>query len=122
MTTKTKSRTETRNLPCELSEGELKERGFQLAKVVQDIAAETTRQGDQEAQMKATLAALGGQKARLASAVARREEFRDVMVDIYFDLDDKTVETVRQDTGEVIFTRPMTDEERQMDLPVGADA
>lgn len=114
-----KTRTETRNLACTLTEDELRDRGFQLAKAVQDIATEEMRQGDLKAQMKATLAGLDGMKSRLASSVARREEFRDVAVDIFLDHDRGVVDQVRQDTGECILSRPMTDDERQLALPVG---
>lgn len=112
-------RTETRNLPVKLREDELLERGHSLASVIQDITSEEARQVDVKAQMKARLSELEARRSQLAIVVSRREEQRDVTCDVFHDYDRVVVETVRRDTGEVVYSRAMTEDERQLPLPAG---
>ena len=107
---------ETRTLPCRLTDEELRERGQALAQTVQNIATEQTRQTDLKAQMKATLAGLQARESLLANVVARREEFRDVLVALVPDHAAGTLTEVRLDTGEAFYTRPLTEDERQLSL------
>lgn len=116
----TKVRTETRSLAVRLTDAEFIERATALAKVNQDIGVEEDRQVDLKSQMKAQLTMLDSQRAKLSSVVARREEVRDVVCDVHHDYDRGFVEVVRQDTGESISVRPMTDAERQMQLTMEA--
>jgi hypothetical protein len=111
---------ETRNLPVKLTQTELRERGDSLAAVIQDLNAEENKQVDVKAQMKARLAELDARKTQLAISISRREEYRDVAVDVLHDFGRKIVESVRQDTGETITSRPMTEAERQQPLPIPA--
>jgi len=111
-------RTETRSLPVKLHEDELRDRGDKLAAVIQDLNAEEDRQVDVKAQMKARLSELDAKKTQLAIVISRREEYRDVPVDVFADYAKQIVEAVRRDTGEVLTTRRMTEEERQQPLPV----
>lgn len=112
------ARTESRWLPVKLHEDELRDRGDKLAALIQDVSAEERRQVDVKAQMKARLSELDAKKTQLAIVISRREEDRDVTVDVFHDFDRLTVETIRQDTGEVISSRRMTEEERQQKLPI----
>lgn len=111
-------RTENRILPVKLHEDELRDRGDKLAAVIQDLNAEESRQVDQKAQMKARLSELDARKTQLAIVISRREEDRDVAVDVFANYVGGLVEVVRRDTGEVISKRRMTEEERQQPLPV----
>ena len=117
-------RTSTRSewLPCELDAGELRDRGDDLAGVVQDVAAETDRQTDQKAQMKARLMELESRKTQLAITISRREEHRDVPVVVTVDYALGVETRTRTDTGEVIGTRALREDEKQPDLPGVADA
>lgn len=110
-------RTESRFLPVKLDADELRERGDSLAAVIQDLNAEENRQVDVKAQMKARMAELDSKKTQLAIVISRREEHRDVMVDMFHDYDRLVAETVRRDTGETIASRRMTEDERQLPLP-----
>lgn len=112
------TRSETRSLPVKLTEDELRERGDSLAAVIQDINAEENRQVDMKTQMKARITELDAKQTQLAITISRREEYRDVTVDVYHDFDKLKVETVRRDTGECIHRREMTQEELQRPLPV----
>ena len=115
-------RTTTMVLACLLTANELREAGHDLATVVQDIAGEVDRQVDIKAQMKARLAELEAKKSQLAIKVSRREEHRDVEVTIATCYDDGVEIRTRTDSGEVISTRALRDDERQPRLPDGDDA
>lgn len=52
----------------------------------------------------------------LRNAVASGKEYREVIMHRVFDYSKATVTDSRTDTGEVLFTRAMTDEERQSKL------
>lgn len=110
--------TENRNLPVKLTEKELRERGDTLAAVIQDLSAEESRQVDVKTQMKARLTELDAKKSQLAITISRREEYRDVTVEVWHDYDRMRVFVVRRDTGEEIHSRAMTQEEMQRPLPV----
>jgi hypothetical protein len=112
-----KPRRDVRNLSCKLTEAEFLERSRSLAAVTNDIATETARQVDAKAEMKAKLAGLQAQQARLASTVSRGEEYRDVEVSIEPDDITLCVRTFRTDTQECIEERPMQEHERQRVLP-----
>ena len=104
---------ETRTLPCRLSQEELLDRGHELAKVSQDVDAEEDRQTQVKAELKATMAELEARRAKLSSTVYRQEEYREVKCDTIGDTRRGVVDVVRHDTGEVVTSRAMTDEERQ---------
>lgn len=115
-------RTIVRSLPCRLTDDELLKKGGELATAVQDIASEESRQADVKASMKAKLAEIDARRTQLAIAVSRKEEHRDVEVDIYHDYQRLVVQDVRRDTGEVTSTRVMSEAERQQALPMDAEA
>ena len=90
---------------------------------MQDIAGEADRQADIKAQMKARLMELTAKQTVLApSRSAGSEEHRDVEVTIATCYDDGVEIRTRTDTGEVISTRALRDDERQPRLPDGDDA
>lgn len=114
------SRTVIRSLPVHLTDDELLKKGTDLATAVQDIATEENRQADIKASMKARLAEIEARRTQLAIAVSRKEEHRDVEVDIWHDYQRLVVEEIRRDTGEVIHRRVMSEDERQAELPMEA--
>ena len=105
-----------RSLPVKLTDLELVEAGHNLATVVQDISTEESRQADIKASMKARLAELEGRRTQLAIIVARREEYREVTVEITHDYQRGVIQDIRTDTGEVVSTRTMSESERQQQL------
>jgi hypothetical protein len=111
-------RTVVRSLPCVLTDEELLKKGSDLATAVQDIATEEGRQVDLKASMKARLAEIEARRTQLAIAVSRKEEHRDVEVDIWHDYQRAVVQEIRRDTGEIMNTRVMSDAERQQHLPM----
>ena len=113
---------QTKSLPVRLTEQELLQKSAELASTVQDYATEESRQVDIKAQLKAKLTELDARRTQLASVVARREEYRDVRCEIVANTKTLLAQIVRTDTGEVIQTRPLTMEERQMVLPLAPHA
>jgi hypothetical protein len=112
------ARTESKTLPVKLTERELRERGDSLASVIQDLNTEEHRQVDIKAQMKARVSELDARKTQLAITISRREEDRDVTIEVWHDYERVRVYAVRRDTGEEIYSRSMTPEEMQRPLPV----
>lgn len=111
-------RTIVRSLAVTLTNEELLKKGAELATAVQDIATEENRQADIKASMKAKLAEIEARRTQLAIAVSRKEEHRDVEVDIWHDYQRAIVQDIRRDTGEVMTTRVMSESERQIGLPM----
>jgi hypothetical protein len=111
---------ENRILPCKLTKDELIERGQSLAATIEDINTETDAQEGLKREMKARIGVLEAQRSSLAAVVSRRHELRDVSVEVQLHDDTNTVATVRMDTGEVIHSRTMNDDERQESLPLEA--
>lgn len=57
-----------------------------------------------------------GEIGSLSNIVANRSELRDIECDEIMDYDKNEFRTVRLDSGEVFFRRPLTEDERQMVL------
>lgn len=109
-----------RTLPCTLTQDEWIERARQLSRTGQDVVAEEQRQGSVKQALKDTLERLKSERSRLDLVVARNEEEREIEVVYMGDAERMRVSVTRADTGEVIEERPMSDQERQMTLPVEA--
>lgn len=102
-------------LPCKLTDEEFRDRASQLAATLEDLNAEESRQEMLKREMKSAVAQLEARRDQLALTVSRCSELRQVEVE------DRAVgelvERTRLDTMEVIHTRALTDDERQ--LPLG---
>ncbi len=66
--------------------------------------------------MKARITELVSKQALLALKVSQRGESRDVVVECIIDAASEITQEVRKDTGEIISSRPIRDEERQIAL------
>lgn len=108
--------TSDRLLPVRLTESELLKYGDDLAQVVQNIGAEEDRQASLKQELKARLAQLEARRTELASLIARKEEHRLVKVEATLDFIAQVYVEIRQDTGEEIKRRALTEEERQESL------
>ncbi len=114
-----KLRDETRSLPVHLDDQQVLVRSAELAHTIQAIEVEEDAQAALKTQMKATMASLVAKQSRLASVVANRLEFQDVTVEILFSPDavpDGIVQEVRLDTAEILGTRSLREDERQLAL------
>jgi hypothetical protein len=111
-------KTETRLLPCPLTDSELLAKGDALANCLRLIEEEKEAQEAEKSAMKERLAGFLLQLGKLRQEVQERREFRDVPVEIRVrSMLEATVAETRVDTGEVIRERFMDDDERQMKLP-----
>ncbi len=106
-----------KNLCCKLTDTEILKYGRDLATLNQQIDTAEARKKSVVKQLDSDLAALEAQRAGAAEKVARGEEFRDVKVTTVRDYENRTYHEKRHDTGEIINTRPLRDDERQPGLP-----
>jgi len=113
-----KKKITTRNLPVALTDDEIRKAGDALAMACEDITSEEARAKEIKDDLKNRMSSLEAERNRLAVLVRRKEEYRQVEVDIWFDYQRGMVEEIRTDTGEQIKIRPMTDDERQQGLPM----
>lgn len=110
--------TETRTLPVTLTTDELLARGDGLARAHRAVRDEQAKQKAVKEEMKQRLEDLEGEVGKLARIVRDKAEDRDVECRIVHDYLANAVQVVREDTGEVIEARAMTDRERQIGLPM----
>jgi hypothetical protein len=110
--------TGTERLMTRLTPHEFEDRAEGLARAVQDVATEEARHADVKAQLKADLTKLEAERDRLTSVVSRRAELREVPVRLLADLEMGEALLVRDDSGEVVRRRPLTEAERQEPLPL----
>ena len=117
-------RTTTMVLACLLTDDELREAGATTSRrSCRTSPAKTTAQrGHQGADEGAPHGAGRPSQTMLAIMVSRREQHRDVEVTIAVDYKLGVEIRTRTDTGEVISTRALRDDERQPRLPDGDDA
>lgn len=104
--------TSFRTLPVRLTEDELLALGEETGKILEQINATEESHAEAKAHMKTELLELSKKRNVLARKLARREEDRSVEVTIVATRDGM-VEVIRNDTGEVIERRSMTDHDRQ---------
>jgi hypothetical protein len=114
---------EYRTLAVALTDDELKQKGDILVCRIQERDdVEQARKAAADG-FKEHLKEIGGDISSLARQVRTRQEER--VVTCMWERDDSryAMILVRQDTGELVETRPMTDEERQRELfPAAATA
>lgn len=107
---------ETRMLPVCLNEVELLTKAALLSAKVQELATEEDDQKDAKAAMKKRLDDLNRDITDIAKIVREKAEPRPVEVHESKNYARRIVEVVRVDTGEVVDSRPMTEQERNVDL------
>lgn len=103
-------------LLCALTAEEFDARSTALARLCQDITSEEQRHGDVKAQLKAALTKLQAERDSLALVVGRRAELRDVATRVMADFARGEALVIREDTGEVVRRRALTEFERQESL------
>jgi hypothetical protein len=107
----------TRDLACALSPSEVAERADQCARLVEQIDQKKAEFKQVSAHWKNEIAQVDVDLRVLSTQVRDRSALRPVECVRRMRLDSATVEDVRLDTGEVIARRPMTDTEKQRELP-----
>ncbi len=107
-----KTKTESRKLPCRLTDKEILGKADELSKSLISLDAEDAERKSVQDYYKANISKLKATVLLLQGQVSERREVRDVDVCLKFRNDGVVVE-VRQDTGEVVVERKMTAAETQ---------
>lgn len=103
-------------LECCLTVAEAENRARALAAACQDVDREEGRQALVKQTMKAELSRCESERGRLALVVARNKEPRMVETTVFVSPDGGYALTIRNDTGETVRSRPLSDAERQLPL------
>lgn len=110
---------EYRTLPVTLNEDELKQKGDVLATRIDERSKLDAARKASSEHFKEQLKEIDGDIESLARQLRERQERR--VISCLWDRDDSRMSMllVRQDTGEIVDTRPMRDDERQEPLFTG---
>ncbi len=103
-------------LKCILTEPEIKDAGAMLAKTYSEITELEEQKKSQASDFKAKIDGATAQASILARKIQNGYEFRNIDCEEAWDYEDKVVEVMRLDTGEIIKTRAMTTDELQKKL------
>ena len=104
-------------LKCQLTEKEKTELSAKIAKAISDRSSAEAKLKEVNASIKAQIAQLDAEISEKALQINNGYEYRNVECRMDKDYRLGTVTITRLDTAEVIRERPMTAEERQMELP-----
>lgn len=104
-------------LKCEFTREELEEFAGQMARAVAEQEAASADLESVKTQIKYRITEASGTITSSAEKIRSGYEYRPVDVTTTKDFIDGTVTAARHDTGEVILSRKMTDEERQIAFP-----
>lgn len=107
---------ERKILPCALAEYEVTERGRLLSARVKELEDLQEEKKQVNAKLKDQIDSTTKEVKRLATIVKNGVENRVVTVLHRLDEKEKAVESIRMDTGEVIYVRPATPQELQIRL------
>lgn len=110
--------TTKRHLRCALTQEELIERGQKLTYHMAEVQAAENDLASFKSQSKSRIDAATAEVRKYQQQVAEQAEWRDVECEDRMDFDSKTVTSIRLDTGEIIGTRRMTEDELQGTLPL----
>lgn len=102
---------ETWSLPCALSDDELRARGEELGKLVDQRVAKEAEKKETTKMLKEEVDALGEKIVRMATIVRTKEEERPVEVVERPNLAKRMIEHYRLDLHELVSSRPMTPSE-----------
>lgn len=103
-------------LPVKLTDEERMQCADALANALQGIADAKAKKRRIVKDLDKEIAEVEQESIELRDAVATGREYREVIVHRVYDYEKATVTETRTDTGEVIRSRGMTDEERQSTL------
>lgn len=104
--------TETQRLLCELTDLELMEKGIML----KDCLKQLTELEVQKARLSAAMKPIKSQIEDLVPIIDTRKEMREVECDWRFEWSKGIKVLVRTDTYEEVTRKPVTDEEKQIQL------
>lgn len=105
-----------KSLPCKMTDEEVRLKGRRLAELVLQRASLQGEQKSVAADFRQRIKDVDESIAEVRDEVDSGEEMRPVTC-VETKTSRGTIETVRIDTGETIGSRPLTDEERQEEMP-----
>lgn len=103
-------------LPVQLTQDERMQCADALANALQRVESAKEKKRRIVKDLDREIAEVQQEALELRNNVASGKEYREVIVHRVFDYAKATVTESRTDTGDVLFTRAMTDEERQSKL------
>lgn len=108
----------TEYLPCKLTESELKDYSKQLANSYDRRMEVEAGLATFKSQAQSQVKSIEGDIGRLSNLVSAEVEYRSVDCEMVYDfIHDEKILT-RRDTGEVLRTDKLTNDEKQMELPI----
>lgn len=116
---------ETRTLPVKLTEEELAQRRDKLAELVRDHTLAEQKKKDEASKHKTIVDKLEECMSAVAREIREKSQYIPVQVSKEVDQGEGVENTIRMDTGEVIATRQLTPQEKQVklfDVPDGKAA
>ena len=99
-----------------MTDAELRARGDQLADLQEKVERAEEEKAAKSKEYSGHIAKFNGEASCIAKEVREKCAWRYVEVETKFDFDAGTADTSRVDTGEVVTSRPLTQEERQQNL------
>lgn len=103
-------------LPVRLSDNEIKLRGEKLADLLREIGVLDEEKKLESKKYSDKIKEKEIEANEVADAIRSGQEDRDVEIERRPDYTKEVVEVIRLDTGEIIASEPMTDEDRQLNL------
>lgn len=104
-------------LPVPLTPAQYEDACQTLARIIDERQQLENQRKSVNADFKAQIDAKDAEGFRLTRLVRERGEWKTVMCDEITDYDEATVTVVRRDTGEIVRTRTLLTDERQMKIP-----
>ena len=108
------SSVETRRLPVRLTRDEYDAKAQELTAKLMQVADLESDLAEMSKSMREKIKEENGNIKRLTTIVRSRQEDRDVECYEYRDSNRMIVQVIRQDTSEIVETRPMSASERQL--------
>ena len=105
--------TKTSHLPVPLTPAELAQVAEQMGRVEGDLRAFYARKKEVTADLKAKEEALDAEMGKLGRLQRDKQEYRPVPVRVEADFRAGKVYEIREDTGEIVGERPVTEQDRQ---------
>lgn len=106
----------TDSLPCKITDEERLEFADALADANHAVDAAMAAKASAMKQFNSEISLAVSRRDRIANIVSSRTEYREVTVEERWSHSTDKFTRTRTDTGEVIFERRLTDEEKQLEL------
>ena len=103
-------------LACKLTTEDRAAAANQLAEAIQNLESLEIQRKTDTKNFNSLMQQLAGSVHRLSREVANGEAVRSVDCELRLNYTTLAASLVRTDTGEIVETRPMTEDEKQMDM------